>query len=147
MLKQRCARWGWSNLFVWALFGFALETLHAFKSVSYLENELTRLLLTLAHAHGVGLSLVVILFGFAGTSLFGSTGNEARNAAFLILSASVLVPVGFVLGAVGHPEGDPSLGILLAPAGALALLLGVFQTARAAWTETSDSPSQDTPDR
>jgi hypothetical protein len=45
----------------------------------------------------------------------------------------VLVPLGFFGGAFGHPEGDPSVAVLLVPLGALALVVGLGRTAQAAW--------------
>ncbi len=46
---------------------------------------------------------------------------------------SVAMPLGFLLGAIGHPEGDPSIGIFLAPVGGLLLLYPVAVQALAAW--------------
>jgi hypothetical protein len=43
------------------------------------------------------------------------------------------MPFGFLLGGLQHYEGDPGLGILLAPLGALGLLYAVAVQALAAW--------------
>src|SRR5262249_48615315 len=56
----RAARFGWTSLLAWAATGLALETAHGLKLAAYLDDALVRLLLTLAHAHGVGLALVVL---------------------------------------------------------------------------------------
>jgi len=138
MLKKRCARWGWSSVLAWAIFGLGLEALHALKASIYLDDELTRLLLTLAHAHGIGLSLVVIVFGGSGVACFGHNESGAQRAARQLFAASALIPIGFVAGAIGHPEGDPSLGVLLTPIGALCLIAGLFHTAKAAWDAASN---------
>src|SRR5262245_58711093 len=55
---------GWIGLLVFVVLGIALEALHAWKSPTYLGvgNETRRLMWTLAHAHGVGLSLVHLAF-------------------------------------------------------------------------------------
>lgn len=122
------ARFGWTMLLVWVLFGIGLESAHAFKLSAYLDDELTRLLLTLAHAHGVGLALVVI--GFAAT--VPDPATWVRRA---MRFAAVAMPLGFALGAIAHPEGDPSLGIVLAPLGALALLAALGQIVWRAWRD------------
>ena len=56
-------RFGWIAMLVFVLLGLALEGLHGFKVAWYLEHETRRMMWTLAHAHGVLLSLVVIVFG------------------------------------------------------------------------------------
>jgi hypothetical protein len=117
-------RVGWLGLLLFAALGTALETLHAWKSFEYLGvgNETRRLLWTLAHAHGVGLSLVQI--GFAATvGLMRELPRGAvRAASRLLHGAFALMPAGFFLGGVVTYGGDPSLGILLVPLGALLLL-------------------------
>ncbi|MEO0325883.1 MAG: hypothetical protein AAF447_23235 [Myxococcota bacterium] len=123
--RRTSARFGWSALFVAALSGLALEAAHGFKLAPYLDDALTRLLLTLAHAHLAGLALAVLAHG-AFASLDPGAGPWLRVAA-------VLMPAGFALGAIAHPEGDPSWPIVLVPLGALALLVGLGRMARAAW--------------
>jgi hypothetical protein len=142
-------RTGWIGLLVFALFGMALETLHAFKSVTYLGvgNETRRLMWTLAHAHGIGLSLVHI--GFAATLGLGFAAPGARLvlASRLLNWALVLIPVGFLLGGVVTYGGDPSLGVLLVPVGALLLLVAL---ACVVWTllrPDAASHGRTTPDR
>ena len=63
-IVQAHLRSAWLGLLVFVTFGIALELLHAFKSEAYLgvHNETRRLMWTLAHAHGVGLSLVHLGF-------------------------------------------------------------------------------------
>lgn len=120
------ARFGWTLLLVFVLFGVGLEGAHAFKASAYLDDELTRLLLTLAHAHGVGLALVLI--GFGATV---SDPPKWTRKAFRV--AAVCIPLGFALGAIAHPEGDPSLGIALVPIGAFALVAALAHTVYRAW--------------
>lgn len=120
--RRASARFGWSALFVAALSGLGLEAAHGFKLAPYLDDALTRLLLTLAHAHLAGLALVVLAHG-AYAALDPGAGRWLRAAA-------VLMPAGFALGAIAHPEGDPSWPIVLVPLGALALLVGLGRMVR-----------------
>src|SRR5690606_1651707 len=129
--STRAARFGWTSLALWACAGVALEAAHAFKVSAYLDDELTRMLLRLAHAHGVGLSLVVIVFGAAAAPR--SDEGLARHLGGALAAAAVLVPLGFALGAIAHPEGDPGVGVLLVPIGALALVYALARVARAMW--------------
>lgn len=133
MERRRAQRFGWTWLLLWACVGVSLEVLHAWKVPGYLEDETTRLLLRLAHAHGVGLSLVVLVYASAGAPLLEPRTDGGRGIGRLLRAAAALIPLGFGLGAVAHPEGDPSLGILLVPIGALALLVGLARIAWAAW--------------
>jgi hypothetical protein len=124
VLARRHLRAGWLGLLVFALLGITLEALHAWKVPAYLgvDNETRRLMWTLAHAHGVGLSLVQI--GFA-ASLSEVTGARLVHASRLLNAASVLIPLGFFLGGVTTYEADPGLGVLLVPIGALALVIAL----------------------
>jgi hypothetical protein len=107
-----------------------LETLHGFKLGWYLDvgQEMRRLMFTLAHAHGTLLALVNIA---AGLTMRAVKGFElTQGASRSLLWGAVLLPAGFFLGGLVIHGGDPGLGILLAPVGALLLLYGV---GRAAW--------------
>ena len=124
-------RVGWLGLALFAALGTALEALHAWKSFEYLGvgHETRRLMWTLAHAHGVGLSLIQI--GFAATLAIGRDLplGSLRAASRLLHGALLLMPLGFLLGGVVTYGGDPSLGVLLVPAGALLLLAALIQVA------------------
>lgn len=124
-------RFGWSALLLWALLGFALEAAHGLKLGLYLDDELTRLLLRLAHAHGVGLALVVLAFGEAGVPLFEDARDRGASVALRV--AALAMPLGFLASAPMHPEGDPNLLILLVPLGGCALLYALAATAYASW--------------
>lgn len=128
--RKRCRRFGWSALFCWAVFGLGLEAMHGFKLSAYLDDALTRELLTLAHAHGVGLSLVVLIFGEAGLPLFGE--HECRAPSRALRVGALIVPTAFGLSAIDHPEGDPNVIVWLVPLGALAILYALAQTAHRA---------------
>ncbi len=124
-------RFGWLWLLVGATGGVVLEALHGFKVGPYLDDALTRLLLTLAHAHAVGLALVVLVYAAAGAPLM-----TRRWPGHLLRASALLVPAGFGLGAIAHPEGDPSLPILLVPIGAVLLLVALGAIVRAAFRST-----------
>jgi len=131
--EQRTARrFGWTSLLGWASFGLVLEGAHAWKLGAVLDDELARLLLRLGHAHGTVLALVVLAFSEAGAPLLRGDG-DARLAGRLLRVAAVLVPFGFALSAVAHPEGDPNVLVFFVPAGALCLLAGLALVTRAAW--------------
>lgn len=123
-------RFGWSGLLVFAALGVALEALHAWKVGAYLgvDNETRRLMWTLAHAHGVGLSLLQIAYA-ASLRLMAAVPTLLTSR--LLHGATVLVPLGFFLGGVNTYEADPGFGILLVPVGALALLIALGSIVRA----------------
>lgn len=131
--QTRARRFGWTSLTLWAALGFALEAAHGFKLEAYLGDELARMLLRLGHAHGVGLALVVLVYGVSGVPVLAPRPGEPPLAGKLLRAAAVLMPLGFALSAFGHPEGDPSVAIFAVPIGALALLAGLAQLAYAAW--------------
>ena len=116
-------RFGFTSLALWAAFGIGLELAHALKVAAFYEDDLARLLLRLAHAHGTLMALVVIVHGIA----VGAAGARPLRI------GAALAPLGFLFGAIAHPEGDPSLGIALVPVGALAFVLGLALSARAVW--------------
>lgn len=124
-------RFGWAALFCYALLGVALEAAHAWKAPAYLDDPLVQMLLRLAHAHGVGLSLVCLVFSSAGLPLLAGRSDSGHAVGSWLQRATLLLPLGFGLGCLGHPEGDPGPGIVLAPVGALCLLLGLAQLALA----------------
>lgn len=129
--SDRHLRFGWWSLFAWLTLGVVLETLHGFKLAWYLnvDVEMRRLMFTLAHAHGTLLALVNIA---AGLTLRTVKGFELeKKASLALLGGSVLLPAGFFLGGLVIHDGDPGLGVLLVPVGALLLLYGVWSAARA----------------
>jgi hypothetical protein len=130
--QARARRFGWTSLFVWACLGFALEAAHGFKLEAYLGDELARMLLRLGHAHGVGLALVVLVYGVSAVPVLAMQAGPPL-AGKLLRTAAVLMPSGFALSAFGHPEGDPSVAIFAVPIGAFALLAGLWLVVRAAW--------------
>ena len=129
-------RFGWLGLLFWAVVGITLEGLHAFKSSAYLGvgTEVRRLMWTLAHAHGIGFSLVHVAFAATIGLLFASAAvsdvPKSDQPKLLLGSrllgwASALIPGGFFLGGVVTYEGDPGVGVILVPIGAVLLVIAL----------------------
>lgn len=119
---------GWSLLAVAALGGIGLELLHAFKHPAYLDAdaETRRLCWRLAHAHAALLGLVQLAYGLSLRSLEGWAEDRlVRGAGRLLAAGALLLPLGFALGGVDARHGDPGLGILLVPFGAVTTSLGL----------------------
>lgn len=125
-IVRRHLVFGWGALLAFALLGVALEAMHGFKVGWYLDvdQETRRLLLTLAHAHGVLIALVNLAFAATLRTVADATAMPALVSPCLI-GAGVLMPAGFLLGGAVTYGSDPGLGILLLPVGAALLLLGV----------------------
>src|SRR5436189_1936143 len=131
---RRHLRFGWWSLLVFLTLGIVLEGLHAFKVGAYLNvsNSTRRLLWTLAHAHGTALGTVHIGFAFTANYLTHWATRARAFASGSLMAASILLPGGFFLGGLVIYSGDPGLGILLVPLGAVFLLMAVLLCARAA---------------
>ena len=127
-------RVGWYSLVVFMLLGTTLETMHGFKIGWYLDvsNETRRLMWTLAHTHGTLLSILNIVFALSIPKINGWQGSTRTLASRCMLTSLFLLPTGFLLGGIFINSGDPGLGILLVPPGALLLLTGTALTAHAA---------------
>jgi amino acid transporter len=128
----RVAMQGWISLIFWMSIGLLLETLMAYKSPGYLDDQQRRELFRLAHAHGALLGLVLVVASFwvkqAGVAV-------SRAAVGTLRLGAVILPVGFLLAGVWHPEGDPGPTIWLVPAGAVSLLFGLISIARPSRSE------------
>ena len=117
-------RFGWTALAIALAFGVALEGLHGFKADAVALDDLRREMWSLAHFHAVGLAIVNLVYASRATN---------RAASRALLAGSVLLPLGFLLGGVGHFESDPGVGIMLAPAGALLVVYAVGAKAVELW--------------
>ena len=141
-------RMGWCLLSVFVVLGMVLEVMHGFKIGWFLDlaNETRRLLLRLAHAHGVLLGLVNIAFAL---SLPHRAPRSERVEVWIsrcVLLGSVLLPAGFLLGGLVVLGGDPNPAILLSPVGGLLLVAGVLGVAWSFLSEGSP-PGRDPTDQ
>jgi hypothetical protein len=134
--QLRHLRVGWAALFVFAAMGTLLELLHALKAPWYLgvASESRRLLWTLAHAHGVALGLVNLALA-AVCHLFPRRLHPAASAA--LVAGTILVPGGFFFGGLFVHGGDPGLGAVLIPPGALFVLVALALIVRASFARDS----------
>jgi hypothetical protein len=132
---RACRRFGWTALAVWSVLGLAIETAHGFKWARILDDGVVHTLLRLAHAHGIGLALGVVVYGVSASSLYGDDGAAARTTGRLLRLAAVLMPVGFAASVWGHGEADPSPAIALVPVGAAALVVASIRLAGRAWRQ------------
>ena len=130
-LEGRHLRAGWWGLAIFVVLGAVLEGLHALKSPVFVDagRETTRMMLRLAHSHGTLVAMVNILYAL--TLRARPSAAERPFASASLLAALVLLPGGFFLGALFAHGGDPGLGIVLVPVGALAVTLGAGLVARA----------------
>lgn len=129
-------RIGWTALLVSITLGVVLEGLHAIKAPIYLDvgQETRRLMWTLAHTHGTLLGLVHL--ATAATAALLGPAVVSSIASRLLLGGVVLLPLGFFLGGFGVYNGDPGVGVFLAPLGALSTVVGAGLVARAVWQAT-----------
>jgi hypothetical protein len=123
-IRHRHLQLGWLSLFVFATGGVVLEALHAFKVGAYLDvgNDTRRLLWTLAHAHGTLIGLLHLAFAVTQRHVHLSLATVTSRT---LTAATVLLPGGFFLGGFNIRGGDPGLGVLLVPPGALVLLIAL----------------------
>ena len=109
---RRHLRFGWWSLLCFLTLGIVLESLHGFKVGWYLDvaNETRRFMWTLAHAHGVLLSLVNLAFAVSLPHLAADTVRLARLASPCLMGAT-LCPAGRILaGRGGDPRRRPRTG-------------------------------------
>jgi hypothetical protein len=125
-------RYGWTALLIWLSFGTLLESLNGFRSSAYLLDPLRREFWTLAHFHGALLALLNLVY-IRWAENPALNAERRRWASYALIAGSILMPLGFFLGGMFHYEGDPGLGIFLAPPAALAILLAVALQTIGAW--------------
>ena len=136
-LELRHLRVGAVALVVFATLGVVLEALHAFKVPWYLrvDNESRRLFFTLGHAHGTALGLLNLAVAAVCRRLPRPLSPSASAA---LVAGTLLVPGGFFLGGLFAQGGDPGLGAVLIPPGALFVLVALVLLARAALARDRD---------
>jgi len=126
---RKTLRAGWLLLAISLPFGVTLEALHGFKVQAYLASDMRREMWRLAHAHGTLLGILCLVSGLLADAHIAEAVRPRVLA--MIRWGAVLMPLGFFLGGVLNSEGDPSLGILLVPAGALLLVVALVRVALA----------------
>jgi hypothetical protein len=129
-LASRLTRFGLWSLVAYTIIGVGLEGLHAFKLQVYLSasNETRRLMWTLGHAHGTLLGLIDLAIA----GLLRSHALSSRHGSavwWLLVGATITLPLGFFLGGIDFYSGDPGVGAALVPIGALALIGGLVVAA------------------
>ncbi|MBS1787322.1 MAG: hypothetical protein JST85_06360 [Acidobacteria bacterium] len=120
MLRQ-----GWISVALWMTVGLLLEGLLGYKAPGYLGDPQRRELLRLAHTHGTLLGVVLVVASLTAQRF----AAPPRLAQLGLQIGSVMMPVGFLLAGIWHPEGDPGLAIWLVPPGALLVIFGAVAMA------------------
>jgi len=120
-------RTGWLLLAIGLPFGVTLEAFHGFKVQAYLASDMRREMWRLAHAHGTLLGILCLVSAALADAHVPQAIRPRVMA--MIRWGAVLMPLGFFLGGVLNSEGDPSLGILLVPPGALLLVVALVRVA------------------
>ena len=115
---------GWAGIALWMSVGLVLEGLLGFKSPAYLLDPQRRELFRLAHSHGVLLNVLLVA-----AAICGRYTTSPRVAYHSLRTGSILMPLGFFLAGISHPEGDPGLAIWIVPPGALLAIFGAVLTA------------------
>jgi hypothetical protein len=117
---------GWSSVAFWMSVGLLFEGLLGYKIPAYLDDQQRRELFRLAHAHGALLGLALVA---ASLSVRSFNKRLPRIASIALSAGSTLIPVGFLVSGIWHPEGDPGLAIWLVPPGALLMIFGALTLA------------------
>ena len=120
-------RTGWLLLAVSLPLGVTLEALHGFKVQAYVASEMRREMWRLAHAHGTLLGLLCLVFTLIAEKHLADPARA--SIARLVRWGAVLMPVGFFAGGILNSEGDPSLGIVIVPVGAVLLIVALVRSA------------------
>jgi len=122
-------RFGLWSLLAYLTLGLGLEALHGFKVGWYLDFATRRLMWTLAHAHGVLLSVLTIGFGALLRLAPEPAVRWQRVASACLIASAVLLPGGFLLGGIYVHGGDPGAAVVLSPVGGALLFVAVLLAA------------------
>jgi hypothetical protein len=120
----------WVSIAVWMSFGLLLESLIGYRVPAYLRDDLRREIFRLAHTHGTLLNLVLL---GAALCIERNFVHPSKTGLLSLRIGAVLMPVGFLLGGIWHTEGEPGLGVWLAPLGGILVILGVIDIAFSAF--------------
>ena len=130
---RKALRAGWILLALSLPLGVTLEALHGFKVQVYLQSQVRHEMWRLAHAHGTMLGILLLVFAALAEQHLAPQKRAAISRD--LRAGSILMPLGFFLGGLLNSEGDPSLGIVLVPAGALFLLAALVRAAAVSSTK------------
>lgn len=130
------ARFGWTLLLVSLVFGTVMEALEAFRWAPLVRDAWMQRLWSLAHFHGAAFGLLNLIYVPWADAPALSEGRRS-SASRMLRAGSVVMPLGFLLGGIGHLEGDPSIGVFLAPVGALFILYTVVIQTLAVWRRST----------
>jgi hypothetical protein len=131
---------GWLSIAVWMMFGLLLEGLLGYKIPSYMSDPQRRELFQLAHAHGTLLGIVLVIAALCAKSF---ALEIPRHAQIALRVGALLMPLGFLLAGVSHPEGDPGMAIWLVPFAALLVIFGAISIALACLNKNKASANRD----
>ncbi len=120
----------WFSIALWMSFGFLLESLIGYRVPAYLRDELRREIFRLAHTHGALLNLVLL---GAALCIDRELVRPSKMGLLSLRLGAVVMPVGFLLGGIWHTEGEPGIGIWLAPLGGVLVILGAVDMAISAF--------------
>src|SRR5688500_11988187 len=95
---------GWASIAVLMAFGLLLEGLLGFKSPPYLFDFQLRELFTLVHTLWTFLGIVLVVGALCGNRSAAAAPEAGRVAMHI---GALVMPMGFFLAGVWHPEGDP----------------------------------------
>jgi hypothetical protein len=118
------ARAGWTLLALGLAFGVTLEALEAFRVSWVVADAWRNRLWSLAHFHADAMGLLNLVY-----RPYARGAAESRA----LVIGSAIIPLGFLLGGLAHTEGDPGLGILLVPVGAVLVISVAVRQAIRAW--------------
>ena len=120
----------WLSIALWMSFGLLLEAWIGYRVPAYLSDDLRREIFRLAHTHGALLNIVLLL---AALCLDRGLVSAAKPALWSLRLGAILMPLGFLLGGIWHTEGEPGLGVWLAPLGGILVIFGVVNLAISAF--------------
>jgi len=121
-------RQGWASIALWMTLGLLLEGMLGYKIPAYLNDPQRRELFRLAHAHGTLLGVLLIAGGLC---IRGGVIELQRIAAGALRLGAIMMPVGFAVAGIWHPEGDPGIAIWLVPPGAVLVIFAAISAALA----------------
>jgi uncharacterized membrane protein YgdD (TMEM256/DUF423 family) len=116
----------WLSIAVWMSFGLLLESVIGYRVPAYLNDPVRRELFRLAHTHGALLNIVLLL---ASLCIDRGLVSPGTIALWSLRIGVVLMPLGFLLGGIWHFEGEPGIGVWLAPLGGIMVIFGVISLA------------------